>query len=85
MIIDFLLDAIEAVFDFVVGLFPVTDFNPVQTFSDMLGVLGDLDYFLPIHELAGLVIAFLLLGAPFLVVTLAIWVLALIRGAGATG
>lgn len=85
VIVDALLDFFESAFNLIVGLFPTTTFNPVEKFGDMLGVLGGLDYFLPIHELAALIVAFLLLGAPFLVVSLVIWIVALIRGGSAVG
>lgn len=85
MIVDFLLDFIEGGFNLVIGLFPVTSFNPVETFGNMLGLLGELNYFIPISELIGAVVAFLVLGIPFIPVTIGVWIVAFIRGGSARG
>lgn len=85
MIIEWLLDLIEGALTFVVGLFPEVSFNPVDWFAGALGVLGDANYFFPFAELAALVVAFLALGAGFIVVSIALWILALIRGGSSVG
>lgn len=80
MIIDFLLDLIQGAFNFVIGFFPDTTFNPVTLFGGALAHLGDLNYFLPIAELASVVLAFVFLFPAFMGVTLFLWLVALIRG-----
>lgn len=69
MITDFLLDLIFGAVDFVVGFLPTTS----GTLSG-LGFLGDLDYFLPIHETVTVVAAVMILGPQFVVAQIVIWV-----------
>jgi hypothetical protein len=83
MVIEWLLDFIEGGFNLLVGLFPVSTFNPVTSLGSMLGAVGGLNYFLPISEMVGAVVAFLLLGIPFMAVTLGVWIVAFIRGGSA--
>lgn len=85
MIIEWLLDFFEAGFNLIVGLFPQTEFNPVSMLGTAFAHLGGLNYFMPISELVSATVAFLVLGAPFMVVSLVIWVLAFIRGGSARG
>jgi hypothetical protein len=85
VIIEWLLDMVEAVFNFVAGLFPSTTFNPVTLFGGALAHLGDLNYFLPITELAAVVLAFVVLFPVFMGTTLFLWLVALIRGGSSRG
>ena len=85
MIVELLLDMIEGAFNFVMGLFPTTTFNPVTMFGGALGHLGDLNYFLPIVELAAVVLAFVVLFPVFMGTTLFLWLVALIRGGSSRG
>lgn len=85
MIVDQILDWFEGAYNFIVGLFPTVSFNPVTLFGGALAHLGDLNYFLPITELAGLVLAFVFLFPAFLGTTLFLWLVALIRGGSSRG
>lgn len=85
MIVEWLLDFLEAGFNLIVGLFPVTDFNPVTMFVNAVPFLGSLNYFIPISELLSTTVAFLVLGGPFMIVSLGVWILAFIRGGSARG
>ncbi len=85
MVIEWLLDFIEGGFNLIVGLFPVTDFNPVALLGSALSMIGGLNYFMPIGELVGLFVAFMALGAPFLVTTVVVWIVSFIRGSSARG
>lgn len=85
MIIDLLLEWVEAVLDWVIGLFPVTDFDPVAYLSTALSYVSDIDYFLPLHEVFGVVVAVLLIFPVFAGVSLVLWIVALLRGGSARG
>lgn len=85
MIIEWLLDAMEAALTWLAGLLPSSTFNPVSILSSTWGVLGDVNYFFPVAELGALVAGFLLLGVGWGGVTLAIWVWAQIRGSSGVG
>lgn len=85
MVIEWLLDFFEAGFNFIVGLFPTNVPNPVELFGGALGYLGDLNYFLPITELAAAVIGVIIIAPLFLGVTLSTWLIALIRGGSSRG
>lgn len=47
--------------------------------------LSDVNYFLPIGEVFTVVLGALVLGMPLILVTLALWVVALVRGGSARG
>ena len=85
MIIEWLLDFIEGGFNLIVGLFPVSSWNPVSTLGQAFAVMGGLNYFMPISELVGLTVAFLALGVPFAGASLVAWIVALIRGGSSRG
>lgn len=84
MITDAFMSIIGGAVSFIAGLFPSVSFNPVTYMSGALGVLQDVDYFFPMHELATLVVAFLQVGVPFALVQLSIWLIALLRGGNAS-
>lgn len=81
MIIEWLLDAFEGLLVWVSTLFPESSWNPAALLGGALDVLGGVNYFFPVAELALLVVAFLILGVPFGAVTLVLWVVGLVRGA----
>ena len=85
MIIEWLLDMLEAGWTFVTGFFPLTSFNPVDSFSGALQHLGDLNYFIPITELAAAVLAAVIIFPAFAGVTLFLWLVAFIRGGSSRG
>lgn len=85
MIVEWLLDAMEAALVWLAGLLPASTFNPVSALSGAWGVIGSANYFFPVVELAALVAGFLLLGVGWAAVTLAIWVWAQIRGSSGVG
>lgn len=85
MIVEWLLDALEAALVFLAGLLPTSSFNPVSQLSGAWGVLADVNYFFPVAELTALIAGFLLLGVGWGAVTLAIWVWAQIRGSSGVG
>lgn len=81
MIIEWLLDSVEALLAWVATLFPVSSWNPTSAFQSAFNVLGGANYFFPVAELATLVVGFLVLGIPFAAVTLTLWVVGIVRGA----
>lgn len=81
MLIEWLLDLLEEVLLWVADLFPESSWNPAEMFGGALAVLGDVNYFFPVAELALMVAAFLMLGIPFAVVTLVLWLIGVVRGA----
>lgn len=85
MIVEWLLDAFEAAFTFIVSLFPDSTFDPGARISAALQNIGALNYFLPIAELFVVVMAFVLLFPFFMGTTLFLWLVALIRGGSARG
>lgn len=85
MIVEWLLDAIEAALVWLASLFPSSTFNPATILGSAWSALGDVNYFFPVAELSALVAGFLLLGVGWAVVTLAIWVWAQIRGSSGVG
>lgn len=85
VIIDILLDLIEGAFMFVIGFFPTVSFNPVTAFGGALAHVGDLNYFIPIAELAAVILAAVVVFPMFMGVTLFLWLVALIRGGNARG
>lgn len=85
MVVELLLDAFEAAFNWIMDLFPTVSFNPVTLFGGALSHLGDLNYFLPIAELASLVLAFVIIFPFMMGTTLLLWLVALIRGGNARG
>lgn len=85
MIVEWLLDMLEAAFNWIAGLFPTSSFDPGALFGGALQHLGALNYFLPIAELAALVLAFTVLFPFFMGTTLLLWLIALIRGGSARG
>jgi len=85
MIIETLLDWLETAFNWIADLFPTTDFDPFSYVVDALQYVGDLNYFLPIGELAAAVLAVVILFPVFMGTTLFIWLVALVRGGSARG
>lgn len=85
MIIEWLLDFVEGGFNLIVGLFPQTTFNPVASLQSAFPALGGLNYFLPIGEMVNAVVAFLVLGAPFMLASIVVWIVSFIRGSSARG
>lgn len=85
MITDLLLDLIEGAYTFLMTALPTISFDPVALFGGALGHLGDLNYFLPIQELAAAVLAALVLFPAFMGMTLLAWLIALIRGGSSRG
>lgn len=85
MIIEWLLDAVEAALTWLAGLLPTSTFDPVASLASAWGVLGDVNYFFPVAELTALIAGFLLLGVGWGGVALAIWIWAQIRGSSAVG
>lgn len=85
MIVEWLLDIIENGFIWITQFFPTSSFDPGAMFGGALSNLGALNYFLPIAELAAVVLAFALLFPFFMGTTLFLWLVALIRGGSARG
>jgi hypothetical protein len=85
MIIDLLLNLIEGAFDFIIGLWPTSSFNPVELFGGVLENIGSLNYFLPISELVTALIGCVVIFPLFMGMTLLTWLVALIRGGSAGG
>ncbi len=86
MITDALLSVVFGLLSWAGGMLPV--WNPVDHVPPLGGAvpwLNDLDYFLPIHELISLVLAVLLLTPAFVVASLALWLIALVRGGSSRG
>lgn len=85
MIIEWLLDAIEALIRWLAGLFPTWNPDALDGFSSVLSHVGDLNYFLPIAEVFGVVVGAFMLFPALMGVSLAVWLVALIRGGSARG
>jgi len=85
VIVEALLDWMQAAITFVLGLFPTTDVDVFAYVDQVAGHLGDLNYFLPIAETIGLVVAVFALFPVFLGVTLTLWIAAQLRGSSSVG
>lgn len=85
MIVEWLLDALEAALVWIGGLLPSSSFNPVASLASAWTVLGDVNYFFPVAELTALIGGFLLLGAGWATVTVVLWIWAQIRGSSVVG
>lgn len=85
MIVEWLLDALEAALVWIGGLLPASSFNPAASLGSAWGVLADVNYFFPVAELTALIAGFLLLGVGWAAVTLIIWIWAQIRGSSGVG
>lgn len=85
MIIDFLLDLIEGAFNFIIGLWPTSSFNPVDLFGGVLQNIGALNYFLPISELVTALVGCVVIFPLFMGTTLLLYLVALIRGGSSRG
>lgn len=84
MIVDTILDWLEAAFIWLGGLLPAWDPGAfLDNFDLVTSNLAALNYFLPISELFAAVIAVFYLLPAFLGVTLVVWLVALIRGGSA--
>lgn len=86
MIIEALLDFIEAGFNFIMGLFPSGVFDPFASLADALGgVLSGVNYWFPLAELLALFVGFVAVMVPLAGVNLVVWLVALIRGGSSRG
>lgn len=83
MITDALLTLIFGLLELILSVFPTVAFNPVDLLEDAFGYLDDLNYFLPIAELAAVFVTFAIIVPAMLGVTLTVWLVALIRGGSA--
>ncbi len=77
MITDALLTFIITPLSWLAGLLPTLDISGWLGW----GHVGDLDYWLPIHEMAAVMLAVLALTPAFLVMTISTWLVAFVRGA----
>lgn len=86
MITDAVLDFFQTGLLGILGLFPSGSNLPfVSYLTGLYGSLDDLNYFLPIVETFTLVIGVLALFPVFLGITLALWVVAQVRGSSSSG
>lgn len=85
MIIDLLLDFLEATVAFAVSPLPTSDTDPFAHLQTIVSNLGALNYFLPIAETVGIVVAVFALFPAFLGVTLVLWITAQLRGSSSAG
>lgn len=85
MITEALLDMIQGAASWLVGLLPVGTVDSGTGWGDLVSNLTALNYWLPIGEVAAVVIAVFALFPVVMGVSLAIWLVALIRGGSARG
>lgn len=79
MIADFFWTLVHGLLDTVVTSMP--EDNPLSTTNVDWSMLSAINYFLPVSEMAGLLGSFMLLGIPFGLVTLGIWIfVGVVRG-----
>lgn len=83
MITDALLSFVLGLLDFLAGLFPEVDFDPVELLMDALSHLADLNYYLPISEMVAVFVTFLLVVPVLAGTTLLVWGVSFLRGANA--
>lgn len=84
MIVDAILGWIAGLVEGAANLMPTWEPNIPST-GPIVEWLAALNYFLPIGEVLGIVMATLALGLPLILVSLALWVVALVRGGSARG
>lgn len=86
MIVEWLLDTVEAGLVWLSGLFPTLNgTNPVGTWGQVLSALGDMNYFLPVAEVFAATLAVFVLFPALMGMSLLTWLVALIRGGSARG
>lgn len=84
MIVELLLDLIESVLTWLAGLFPTMVIDPGSSFG-FFAHLGDMNYYLPIKEVFAFTVGAFLVFPLLAGVSLATWLIALIRGGSARG
>jgi hypothetical protein len=86
MIVEWLLDAIQAAIEFVLNLLPSGNEIPfIDNLNSLLSNLGAMNYFLPISETFNLVVGVFLVFPLLMGVSLSLWILAQVRGSSARG
>lgn len=80
MVTDAVLDWWFGLVEWLIGTMP--DGGASATFN--LGMIDDMNYFLPISEMFGVFVAFVALGGPFLGTSLIVWMVVGILRGGAT-
>lgn len=84
VITDFILGILNSMLGGFVGLLPEWEVS-IPGPGGLGSWLSDLNKLFPLGELAGVALAILALGVPFLAATLSLWVLALVRGGSSRG
>jgi hypothetical protein len=88
VIIDWLLNAVQAVLVWLSGLFPggtPWTTGPDQGWDAALNHLADLNYFLPIAEVFAFTLGCFLVFPALAGISLLVWLVAIIRGGSARG
>lgn len=87
MIVELLLDAIEALLSWLASMFPSGAglSLPMDGFGGFLSHVADLNYYLPIGEVFTFTIGALIVFPALAGVSLLVWLVALIRGGSARG
>lgn len=85
MIFEVVFDFFEMVLVWLSAAFPVTTINPLDSFSQVIGYMNDLNYFLPISEVFAITVAVFVIFPAFAGVSLLSWLIALIRGGSSRG
>ena len=86
MIVEWLLDAVQAVVVWLGGLFPDVNLNDTLSgWGTVLSYLGDLNYFLPIAEVFAVTLAVFMIFPALMGTSLLAWLVALIRGGSSRG
>lgn len=86
VIVEKILDWLQAAITWLIGLFPAgDDLGYLDHLGNTIANLGALNYFLPIAETVAVVIAVFALFPIFLGITLALWIVAQLRGSSSIG
>lgn len=85
MILEWILDFLQAAAEWALSPLPDESGDMWQHVNTIAENLGALNYFLPIAETVALVVAVIALFPVFLGITLALWVVAQLRGSSSAG
>lgn len=85
MIVDWLLDLLQAVLNFALSPLPSWSFDLQSKVNTIADNLGALNYFLPISETVGLVVTVMVFVPVLFGVNFALWVVMALRGGSSRG
>lgn len=85
MILELILDMLEQLIMWLAALFPTGVVDPGNGFGSFLGHIADLNYYLPIAEVFTFTLGAFVVFPALAGVSLAVWLVALIRGGSARG